>query len=75
MRKTLTICGELFAISQNLAKRSGSSLNRAISVLALRGSREFDNPDVDDGIPCFQVAPDSRTVSNEDVREALSDGP
>ncbi len=75
MRKTLKIDGDVLAVARALAESNGTSLGSAISELARRGFTDMDNLDFDDGIPRFRVAPNARTVTNEDVNEALSNGP
>ena len=75
MRTTLTIDDDVLAVARALAKRKGTSLGSAISELARRGFTDLDNLDFDDGIPLFRVAPNARTVTIEDVNEALSNGP
>ncbi len=75
MRKTLTIDDDVLAVARALAKRKGTTVGSAISELARRGYKEIENLEFEDGIPLFRVAPDARTVTDEDVKEALSHWP
>ena len=75
MRTTLNIDDDVLAVARALAERSGTSLGSAISELARRGFADMDNLEFDDCIPLFPVAPDARPVTNEDIKEALSNWP
>lgn len=75
MRTTLTIDDDVLAVARALAERNGSSLGDAISELARRGFKGTGEFEYVDGIPSFRVDANSRPVTSEDVREALSDWP
>ncbi|MCY4411672.1 MAG: hypothetical protein OXC27_14545 [Caldilineaceae bacterium] len=75
MRTTLNIDDDLLAVARALAERNGTSLGSAISEPARRGFADMDNLEFDDCIPFFRVAPNARTITNEDVKEALSNWP
>lgn len=75
MRTTLNIDDDVLAVARDLAERNGTSLGSAISEPARRGFVDMNNLEFDDCIPLLPVAPDARPVTNEDVREALSNWP
>ncbi len=75
MRTTLNIDDDVLAVARALAERNGTSLGSAISELARRGFTDMDNLEFDDCIPFFRVAPNARTITNEDVKEALRNWP
>ncbi len=75
MRITLTIDDDVLAVARAMAESNGTSLGSAISELARRGFVDMNNLEFDDCIPLFRVAPNARTITNEDVKEALSNWP
>ena len=71
----MTVDDDVLAVAWALAERNGTSLGSAISEPARRGFVDMNNLEFDDCIPLFSVAPDARPVTNEDVKEALSNWP
>ena len=75
MRTTLNIDDDVLAVARALAKRSGSSLGRALSELARQGIEStVTAQDGWDGT-VFAVAADAEPITSEDVYRALGDWP
>ena len=75
MRTTVTIDNDVLAVAKALAERNGTSLGRALSELARRGFRGMPpTPGLESGA-VFDVPPDARPITSEDVRSALTDWP
>ena len=73
MRVTLDIDDKVLAIARGIADRQGSSLARALSDLARRGYFNSASAQGQDDVGTFDVTPDSRLFTREDVYRALRD--
>ena len=71
MRTTLTIDDDLLAAAKSLAQSQSVTVGRVLSDLARRGLTATSRLDVkaDTGFPVFEVPPDARPITLEDVQK------
>lgn len=72
MRTTLAIDDDVLAEAREIAAAEGRSVGDVISALARRSLSPVGIR-LDNGFPVFDVAPDARAITADDVARALDD--
>lgn len=67
MRTTLTLDEDILRAARSLAQAQAISLGAAVSELARRGLQR-SRPAAAEDFPVFQVSPNARTITLEDVK-------
>lgn len=74
-RTTLTLDDDAFAAAQAYANARNLRFGKAVSELVRRGVSVRPQIALVNGLPVIQGRPGARTISPEDVRRGLEDGP
>lgn len=73
MRTTLRIDDDVLEAARALAESKDRSIGEVLSDLARKGLRPDPQEREDRGFPVFEVSPDARPLTPDDVKRALEE--